>query len=358
MSMNTTPKGERIHIALFGRRNAGKSSLINAITGQDLAIVSDVLGTTTDPVYKAMEILPLGPVMLIDTPGLDDEGVLGEERIKKARSVLNKTDLALIVADGNEAAKDFSFEHQILALTKKKNIPSIVVLNKQDLWAENEVELACEHEKSGDDGDGFSEYGCACYRSALKAFDSLMEDGHSGMSIGITKNILNRLIAGKPLTPIVDTEDIWDAGVSFEKNGERSTQCKRMSSLFKHVKADGSISYNDVSRTVCVSINNLNNTYHNGLVDKIMDEMFPITMPYMPSTKPFYVYCEDFLYDTENGDFDTVGVFYVITPNGEKVKINRFFAEKDNKFEEIDIFKYDARKEAAEQLKKAGEKND
>ena len=122
MSMNTTPKGERIHIALFGRRNAGKSSLINAITGQDLAIVSDVLGTTTDPVYKAMEILPLGPVMLIDTPGLDDEGVLGEERIKKARSVLNKTDLALIVADGNEAAKDFSFEHQILALTKKKNI--------------------------------------------------------------------------------------------------------------------------------------------------------------------------------------------------------------------------------------------
>ena len=141
MSMNTTPKGERIHIALFGRRNAGKSSLINAITGQDLAIVSDVLGTTTDPVYKAMEILPLGPVMLIDTPGLDDEGVLGEERIKKARSVLNKTDLALIVADGNEAAKDFSFEHQILALTKKKNIPSIVVLNKQDLWAGNEAAI-------------------------------------------------------------------------------------------------------------------------------------------------------------------------------------------------------------------------
>ena len=141
MSMNTTPNGERIHIALFGRRNAGKSSLINAITGQDLAIVSDVLGTTTDPVYKAMEILPLGPVMLIDTPGLDDEGVLGEERIKKARSVLNKTDLALIVADGNEAAKDFSFEHQILALTKKKNIPSIVVLNKQDLWAGNEAAI-------------------------------------------------------------------------------------------------------------------------------------------------------------------------------------------------------------------------
>lgn len=87
-----------------------------------------------------------------------------------------------------------------------------------DLWAENEVKLACEHEKSGDDGDGFSKYGCACYRSALKAFDSLMEDEYSGMSIiGITRNILNRLIAGKPLTPIVDTDDIWDAGASFEK---------------------------------------------------------------------------------------------------------------------------------------------
>lgn len=140
--MNGTPKGERIHIALFGRRNAGKSSLINAITGQDLAIVSDVKGTTTDPVYKAMEILPLGPVMLVDTPGLDDEGTLGEERIRKARSVLNKTDLALIVADGREAAIDFSFEEKIRELTKKKEIPVLVVLNKQDEWASQEKEIS------------------------------------------------------------------------------------------------------------------------------------------------------------------------------------------------------------------------
>ena len=139
--MNETPKGERIHIALFGRRNAGKSSLINAITGQDLAIVSDVKGTTTDPVYKAMEILPLGPVMLVDTPGLDDEGTLGEERIRKARSVLNKTDLALIVADGREASADFSFEKAILELTKKKNIPAIIVLNKQDEWTSEEDQI-------------------------------------------------------------------------------------------------------------------------------------------------------------------------------------------------------------------------
>lgn len=139
--MNETPKGERIHIALFGRRNAGKSSLINAITGQDLAIVSDIKGTTTDPVYKAMEILPLGPVMLVDTPGLDDEGTLGEERIRKARSVLNKTDLALIVADGKEAISDFSFEKTILDLTKKKNIPAIIVLNKQDEWTSEEDQI-------------------------------------------------------------------------------------------------------------------------------------------------------------------------------------------------------------------------
>lgn len=142
MSMNQTPGGERIHIALFGRRNAGKSSLINAITGQDLAIVSEVKGTTTDPVYKAMEILPLGPVMLIDTPGLDDEGVLGAERIKKARSVLNKTDLALLVADGAGANTDFSFEEEILELAKKKEIPVLVVLNKQDEWPDLEQEIS------------------------------------------------------------------------------------------------------------------------------------------------------------------------------------------------------------------------
>lgn len=144
MSMNQTPNGERLHIALFGRRNAGKSSLINAITGQDLAIVSEVKGTTTDPVYKAMEILPLGPVMLVDTPGLDDTGTLGEERIKKARSVLNKTDLAILVADGTCVQSDFSLENEILELTEKKEIPTIVVLNKQDEWQDLEKEISAK----------------------------------------------------------------------------------------------------------------------------------------------------------------------------------------------------------------------
>ena len=99
MDLNATPSSERIHIGIFGKRNAGKSSLINAITGQNLAIVSDTKGTTTDPVYKAMEILPLGPVMIIDTPGIDDEGELGAQRVQKAVQVLNKTDIAIIVID-------------------------------------------------------------------------------------------------------------------------------------------------------------------------------------------------------------------------------------------------------------------
>lgn len=99
MGMNQTPASERIHISFFGKRNAGKSSIINAITGQDLAIVSDVKGTTTDPVYKTMELLPLGPVMIIDTPGIDDEGELGALRVKKSFQVLNKTDIAVLVTD-------------------------------------------------------------------------------------------------------------------------------------------------------------------------------------------------------------------------------------------------------------------
>ena len=101
MGLNDKPSGNRIHIGFFGRRNVGKSSLVNAVTRQELSIVSDTKGTTTDPVYKAMELLPLGPVMIIDTPGIDDEGSLGELRIRKTKQVLNKTDIAILVADGS-----------------------------------------------------------------------------------------------------------------------------------------------------------------------------------------------------------------------------------------------------------------
>ena len=131
--MNHTPTSERLHIGIFGKRNAGKSSIINAITGQDLAIVSDVKGTTTDPVMKAMELLPVGPVVLIDTPGLDDEGELGQQRVKKAYQILNKTDVALVVIDGKSGIT--AEDESILAKIQEKGIPCIVVYNKKDVVA-------------------------------------------------------------------------------------------------------------------------------------------------------------------------------------------------------------------------------
>ena len=131
MGLNETPNASRIHIGIFGRRNAGKSSIINALTGQELAIVSDIKGTTTDPVSKAMELLPLGPVNIIDTPGLDDIGFLGEKRIEKAYQVLNKTDIALLVVDATVGFKEE--DKEILEIIKDKKIPYIVVMNKSDL---------------------------------------------------------------------------------------------------------------------------------------------------------------------------------------------------------------------------------
>lgn len=131
MSLNSTPSAERIHIGIFGKRNAGKSSVINAITGQELAIVSDVKGTTTDPVSKAMELLPLGPVVIIDTPGLDDTGELGALRVRKACQSLNKTDIAVLVIDGSVGMTEE--DEEILARIKKKQIPFIIVQNKADL---------------------------------------------------------------------------------------------------------------------------------------------------------------------------------------------------------------------------------
>ena len=133
-SLNETPSGERVHIAFFGLRNAGKSSLVNAVTGQNLAIVSDVKGTTTDPVRKAMELLPLGPVVIIDTPGLDDEGELGEMRVKRAMNVLANCDVAVLVHDSTQ---EFSpAESDLLKLFDERNLPHIVAYNKADLIAE------------------------------------------------------------------------------------------------------------------------------------------------------------------------------------------------------------------------------
>ena len=137
MGMNQTPASERVHISFFGRRNAGKSSVINAITGQDLAIVSSVKGTTTDPVYKTMELLPLGPVMIIDTPGIDDEGEVGALRVKKSYQVLNKTDIAILIVDSTTGKTDA--DYALISRFIHKKIPYLIVYNKIDLLTDQEV---------------------------------------------------------------------------------------------------------------------------------------------------------------------------------------------------------------------------
>ncbi len=131
MSLNEAPSAERIHIGFFGLRNAGKSSVVNAVTGQSLSLVSDVKGTTTDPVKKAMELLPLGPVVIIDTPGVDDEGELGEMRVKRAKQALNTVDIAVLVVDAQKGMQNA--DNELLSLIKSKDIPFVIVYNKADL---------------------------------------------------------------------------------------------------------------------------------------------------------------------------------------------------------------------------------
>ncbi|MGI6117627.1 MAG: [FeFe] hydrogenase H-cluster maturation GTPase HydF [Bilifractor sp.] len=170
MSMNSTPGGERVHIGIFGKRNAGKSSLINAITGQDLAVVSDVSGTTTDPVSKAMELLPLGPVVMIDTPGLDDVGELGALRVKKSYEVLRKADIAVLVVDGTEGFS--SGDEKILDRIRKCGIPYVIAVNKAD-QVKDRPELPDDHaiwvsSSTGMNIRELKERIAACYRTPEK----------------------------------------------------------------------------------------------------------------------------------------------------------------------------------------------
>ncbi len=155
MGLNKTPSANRVHIGFFGKRNSGKSSMVNAVTGQDLAVVSDVKGTTTDPVYKAMELLPLGPVVIIDTPGIDDEGALGELRVKKSRQVLNKTDVAVLVIDSRygKARED----EELIALFEKKRINYIIAWNKADLLERHWPAAGNEIFVSANTGQGIDE---------------------------------------------------------------------------------------------------------------------------------------------------------------------------------------------------------
>ena len=197
-------------------------------------------------------------------------------------------------------------------------------------WAEKEIQLACKNEMDGCESGEDASYGIACYKSALKALKSLAEDGHSGYSIGITKSILNRLIDGLPLSPIYDTEDVWN--FAYERDVENGKiqvyQCARCTQFFKHVDTvTGETTYSDVERVVGIDkISGV--SYTSGLIGGIYDELFPITMPYMPPTTRAKMFTEEFLFDQKNGgDFDTEAVLHVITPDGDKIEINRFFKD-------------------------------
>lgn len=214
-------------------------------------------------------------------------------------------------------------------------------------WAKNEIAIASKRER-GNEPENEWDYGCACYDSALKAFESLLGDGHSGMSISFTKNILNRLIDEKPLTPIEDTEDMWNY-IHDKEDGGKCYQCKRMSSLFKYVTKDSSVSYSDVDRYYCTNEENPHVSWHNGFVAKIYDEMYPLTLPYMPNSRPDVIVCDELLTDRKNGDYDTIAILYVKRANGEKVEVNRYFKENDVSFTEISLEEYKERQKLHEE---------
>jgi hypothetical protein len=210
-------------------------------------------------------------------------------------------------------------------------------------WAKREVEIASKRER-GDKPEDEWDYGVACYEGALEAFEVLCKQGHSGMSIGITKQILNRLIDGKPLTPIEDTEDAWNDISRY--GGGLHYQCKRMSGLFKNVDEHGNISYTDVNSSYCIDIDT-GATYHSRLVRKVVDTLYPIRMPYIPADKPIKVYCETFLVDPTNGDWDTKGILYLEEPDGKRVEVNIFYAELGGEMVRITVREYKRRKRLA-----------
>ena len=219
-------------------------------------------------------------------------------------------------------------------------------------WAEREVELACARERCQSDERTDCEYGVLCLKSALKAYKCLMEDEHSGFSIGVTMNFLNRLVDRKPLTPIEDTPDMWDVIDHYDNGTECQWQCSRMSSLFKVMHWDGEITYSDVNRVVVTYANNPGIMWHNSRATRIINEMFPIKMPYWPPKGRYTVYAEDFLVDPNCGDYDTTGYLYVITPEGEKVEIGRYSKEDPDTHEwvDIDFEEYCERKKAAHDI--------
>lgn len=212
-------------------------------------------------------------------------------------------------------------------------------------WAAEEVRIACEKERAAitetkDDLDtGAQEYAECCYQSALKAYNSLCNDGHSGMSFSITAGILKRLCSGYPLTPIEDVDDVWN--LVRETPTKIEYQCRRMYSLFKTVsKEDDSIQFHDVERFICVDPNG--STYTNNFINQQLSKLYPITLPYMPEGR-FMVKTFDFATNANPGEFDTILIRSVKEPSGQEVLLNLCFKETKNGFERIEMKEYEER---------------
>lgn len=216
MGFNESVSAERLHIGFFGLRNAGKSSLVNAITNQELSLVSDVLGTTTDPVRKAMELLPLGPVVIIDTPGLDDEGELGEARVKRARQVLNTVDIAVLVSDASKQLTNL--EKELIELFKAKKIPYVIAYNKIDLCdcsskeTENEIWVSA---RSGENINALKEKIAKIQGTAIEGRRIVADLIKSGDTVLLVIPIDKAAPKGRLILPQQQTiRDILDAGAS------------------------------------------------------------------------------------------------------------------------------------------------
>lgn len=215
-------------------------------------------------------------------------------------------------------------------------------------WAKQECIKACKIENPEYDFENSKEfdYGCECYKSALKAYKSLTEDDHSGTSFNFTKNILIRLMNDLPLTPITEEDFFIDENKAKEfesckwlkDRGLKShIQCPRMSSLFREETVDGKIIYRDIDRAYFIDIDN-KTTY--GSNTDFLDEMFPISLPYMPSVNKYKIYAQDFLYDKRNGDYDTEALLYMITPDNKRIDLNIYKAEIDHKWISISKEQY------------------
>ena len=208
-------------------------------------------------------------------------------------------------------------------------------------WAAREVEIACKRE-APERKDGEWDYGCACYESALKAYNSLLDDEHSGMSWSITRNILVRLMNGLPLTPIEDVPEVWNL-VYKDEDGTEQYQCKRMSSLFKYVYPDGTVRFH-ANNYYCVD-DEKGLTYTGGGAADVLEEYVdPIALPYWPPEKKYEIHTMEYLTDRKNGDWDTKAYLYIICPDGKRIDVNRYFGETNDGWQEITEEEYNNRK--------------